>query len=279
MRQHKGKIRLMIGGVLFGALAGLVHFLSPEDRPAPGTLPQPEKTVAATVKGVQIFGTGWGRTLAADGTGFYNDLVTLTLDGLPVSYTVSPYRRAKAVFLRGNPGCLYPSNIPLLIAGGEIDSSEGYIDTDGFLTVKVFVFSRPGTAPPASIHDIDHRSVAYAMGSRVPYFLKDANADFIAVADETDKARMLLSGRVDLISAALPDAKFVFDELGQPLPPFDPTYKLNDTLVRITCHDTPENRAFVQAFNNQLGDLRKTGALAALFEQAGLDVTLYLPGE
>ncbi|NVJ98227.1 MAG: hypothetical protein HWE25_08745 [Alphaproteobacteria bacterium] len=279
MRKHITKKRfLLIGTLLLVATISIGNqmFQSGETAKqvtAP-TAPSPEPVA---LSGLQIYGTNWGETLATDGTGFYNDLVKLALSGFDVRYDIRPYRRAKALFLRGAASCLYPSNIQLLIDGQEIESPDGFIDTDGFLVVKVFVFSKPGTKPPSTVAEINHKSVAYAMGSRVPFFLRNANADFIAVSDETDKAQMLLSGRVDLMSAAMPDAKFVFDGLGTPMPPFDANYLLNDTVVRITCHDTPGTRAFVAAFNEHLASLGNSGALSSLISSAGLDADLYLP--
>lgn len=248
---------------------------------APTKQPQNIKPLPFEVAegGVQIYGTAWGMTLSEDGSGFYNELIRLFLDGLetPVQYDILPYRRAKALFYRNTESCLYPSNIDLLMDGGEISSADGLIDTRGILNVKVYVFSPPGTAPPASAHDVDHRSVAYAMGSRVPFFLRGANADFIAVANESDKARMLLSGRVDLMTAAMPDAKFVFEAMQKPLPPFNPEYELNNTLARVTCHDTPKNRAFVAAFNTHAMAVLKGGKAHALMLENRLDAASYLP--
>lgn len=251
------------------SLAGLALFAQAASAespvPAPGHFP--------------IYATDWGLTLKGDGSGFYNELARFVLTGVSdePAYTILPYRRAKSIFLRGGGACLYPSNIQLLLDGGEIESTTGFIQSHAFLRVKVFLFSRPGTMPPASIRDVDHKSVAYAMGSRVPYFLKEANADYIAVADEVAKAQMLISGRVDLMSAAMPDAKFVFDKLGAPLAPHDTNYMLNDTAVRITCHDTAATRAFIDRLNTRIDALIVSGELQAFMESHGLNGAVYTP--
>lgn len=283
------KRTITIWGILFILLGGALWFLRPLAfmTPAPelNTAPRAGKdTDPANTPGhadLRIYGTAWGLTLATDGSGIYNEILRLALVGsrVPATYDVRPYRRAKALFSRDQNSCLYPSNIPLLMNGGEIDGPDGYLDSAGLLHVKVFVFAPHGSRPPSGIRDIDGQSVAYAMGSRIPHFLRDAQgADFIAVADETDKARMLLTGRVNLITAALPDAKFVYDQLGTDLPPFDPAYELNDTLVRVTCHDSAAARAFLAAFNASIKNLKANGVLETLLSGQGLDPKLYAPG-
>ncbi|WP_262690089.1 hypothetical protein [Kordiimonas aestuarii] len=233
----------------------------------------------ATPTPFPLYATDWGLTLKGDGTGFYNELAQFVLDGREgdVAYTILPYRRAKSLFHRGQTSCLYPSNIQLLLDGGEVADGTGLIDSHAFLRVKVFLFSKTGTAPPKSLGDVDDKSIAYAMGSRVPYFLRDAKADYIAVADEVAKAQMLVTGRVDLMSAAMPDAKFVFDKLGVPLPPHDTGYMLNDTAVRITCHDTALTRLFIDKLNKRVDRLISSGALATFMENHGLDGAVYTP--
>lgn len=267
---------------LLGAAVAVVFFWKAPDQQTTDVkqpaVPRPPSDAKINTD-IHIYATAWGMTLAENGTGFYNDLANLYLTGLEtsVNYDIRPYRRAKALFFRDKASCLYPSNIELLREGGEISSADGFIDTVGFLQVKVYVFSPPGTTPPAKIDDVAHQSVAYAMGSRIPYFLRNTKADFIAVANESDKAKMLLTGRVDLMTAAMPDAKFVFDAMGVPLPPFDPSYELNNTPVRMTCHDTPENRSFADAFNQHAQALVQSGEVQKLFEIHRLDPKLYLP--
>ncbi|WP_020397936.1 hypothetical protein [Kordiimonas gwangyangensis] len=226
-----------------------------------------------------VFATDWGLTLKGDGTGFYNDLARYILEGTSDAgtYTILPYRRAKSAFLHAKEACLYPSNVQLLLDGGEISDASGLIETHAFLRVKVFLFAKPGTQPPATLKDVNDKAVAYAMGSRVPYFLRHATADYIAVADEVAKAQMLLSGRVDLMSAAMPDAKFVFDKLGAPLPPHNTDYMLNDTAVRITCHDSEATRAYVARLNARIDGLIASGALKSFMESYGLDGAVYTP--
>ncbi|MCJ9428651.1 transporter substrate-binding domain-containing protein [Kordiimonas marina] len=227
-----------------------------------------------------VLATDWGMTLKSDGSGFYNDLARRTImeADMGSDYEIQPYRRAKARFFDEKTSCLYPSNLKLLMDGKEIEKTDGLIESAPIIRVRVYVFSRPGTTPPASADAIEHKVLAYAMGSRVPYFLRDANIDFIAVTDEAAKAQMLLTGRVDLISAAMPDLKFVMDRLGAPLPPFNPAFELNNTQVRVVCHDTPDNRVFIGKLNAHMKKIEADGTLAGFLNSQGLDATHYLPG-
>jgi len=240
---------------------------------------QDTETATVGTPMTHIYATEWGMTLKSDGSGFYNDLARLTVmkADMGAVYEIQPYRRAKARFMDETSSCLYPSNLKLLMDGKEIRSTDGLIQSAPIVRVRVYVFSRPGTTPPASAQGIEHKVLAYAMGSRVPYFLREANIDFIAVTDELAKAQMLLSGRVDLMSAAMPDLKFVMDRLGKPLPPFNPAFELNDTQVRVVCHDTPENRDFMAKMDAHMKKITADGTLKDFLTGQGLTAKVYLP--
>ncbi|TNE60874.1 MAG: hypothetical protein EP335_17705 [Alphaproteobacteria bacterium] len=268
-RCHRLKALLAAGAALWGAQAATA-----QDSAAGDAADTP-----VGQRAVHVLATDWGMTLKSDGTGFYNDLARFVIQkaDMGANYEVQPYRRAKARFFREPASCLYPSNLNVLSDGQEIETREGLIESDAIIRVRVFMFSPPGTTPPAKMEDINDRIVAYALGSSLPQFLKGTHADFIAVTDEVAKAQMLLSGRVDLMSAAMPDLKFVMDKLGTHVPPFNPDFPLNDTYIGVVCHDTPANRAFIGRLNDVIGATSQDGSLAAFLTGQDLDASVYLP--
>ncbi len=221
-----------------------------------------------------IYGTGWGMTLALDGTGFYNDVLKAVLAEMetPKAYQPLPYKRAKVDF-RGNAGsCLYPSDISHMARGKEIDVPENYIQAAPLIWVESHIFSRYGEPPLASLEALKGRKIAYPNGSALPTFLEEYGARFLPTTTETAKARMLVAGRVDHMSGSLPDNIFVFKSMGRPLPPYNPDLALARVGVTVVCHDTAENQIFVGAFNDALARILASGDMAAVFEASGVDL-------
>lgn len=228
---------------------------------------------------VHIIATDWGLTLKANGTGFYNDLARFVLPPSigPVNYEILPYKRAKRLFLRDRNTCLFPSNVDYLHQSGTIASPEGFIGARPVVFSQTHLFSRLGTTPPGGPEDLGGKRIAYALGSDVINMLKPAQAFFIAVPDETDKAQMLIEGRIDLLIADLPDAKFVFDELGVPVQAYNHSFNLSDAETGVVCHRSPRHEAFVAAFNSNLDALTKSGELETFFRAQGLDPAAHMP--
>ncbi|NVJ97089.1 MAG: hypothetical protein HWE25_02995 [Alphaproteobacteria bacterium] len=226
-----------------------------------------------------IFGTGWGMTLALDGTGFYNDVIRLALEDVTPEklYQPLPYKRAKVEFAKDTASCLYPSNIEHLARGGEINLDNDFIQTVPVIWVESHLFSRPGTPPLTSLSALEGKKVAYPNGSALPTVLGEFGAQFMPTTDENTKARMLIAGRVHYMSGSLPDNIFVFKALGHPLPPYNPDLALIRTGVSVVCHDTPANRTFVQAFDARMATLMRDGGMEALYAVEGVDLR-FLPG-
>ena len=267
--------------LIFAALLTMTGLLlTPSGARAEDTPPGP----IGTPEPIHIFATDWGLTLKSDGTGFYNDLARLILtpDGnaadYAVDYEILPYRRAKRHFFEEAGTCLYPSTTEYLATTGDIQNRVNFIDSPSTLTNRIHIFAAHGHTPPKSRDDLNGKRIAYAMGSRLPYALEGPTALFIAVAYEVDKAEMLLSGRVDLITAAMPDAKFVFEKLGVETAPYDPDLVITKAGVGVVCHNTPENVAFISDLTNRLAELKASGALAAFLRAQGLEPEDYIDG-
>jgi len=227
-----------------------------------------------------IYVTSWGITLATDGTGFYNDLARFLLDEKTTDkqYHIAPYRRAMRGFLEDAESCVYPKNVDALYRTGDWGEHDRLIESDGLLKSPIRVFTPVGQPTISQEADLSGKRIAYAMGAKIPHSVHVADAIFIPVADEVDKAKLLKRGTVDAIVANLPDALFVFRHLKEPLPPYDQDYlPVPPPVIRIVCHDTPNNRAFMERFNARLKQTVKSGALAHFFDQNGLDPKTYMP--
>lgn len=228
-----------------------------------------------------IVGTAWGITLSADGTGFYNDVLYGVLAAMKDKkpYRPQPYRRAKAEFSYHADNCIYPASLKHLGRGGELHEDRDYIETKPLIFVESHIFSRPGIDALSSFEGMAGKRTAYPNGSALPTVLGDYGAIFVPTTDEITKARMLLIGRVDFMSGSLPDNIFVFRQLNQPLPAYNPDLALAKLQVGIVCHATPENRRFVAAFNQILGRMIQYGAYQGLFEDAGVDLRFLPTGD
>lgn len=228
-----------------------------------------------------VYATDWGLTLKADGTGFYNDLAQLLFSPEigAVDYEILPYRRAKRHFFDEAGACFYPSSIEYLTATGDMESAPDFIESGSMLRNRIHLFAAPGKPAPRSKEDVNGKRVAYAMGSKIPYALPDTTALFIAVADEVDKAEMLLTGRVDIISAALPDVKFVFESLGADMAPYDPDFVIAGSGIGVVCHNTPENAFFLTQLNRRRATLVRSGKFSQFLEERGLPASDYLSAD
>ncbi|WP_020397948.1 hypothetical protein [Kordiimonas gwangyangensis] len=225
-----------------------------------------------------IFATDWGLTLKGDGTGFYNDLAQLIFspDIGPIDYEILPYRRAKRHFFEEAGACFYPSSMEYLTTTGDMVNAPDFIESGSMLNNRIHLFAAPGKPAPRTKEDVNGKRVAYAMGSKIPYALQGTTALFIAVADEVDKAEMLLTGRVDIISAAMPDVKFVFDSLGAEIAPYDPDFVIAGSGIGIVCHNTPENALFLTQLDRRKVMLQQTGKLKRFLEERGLSAMEYI---
>jgi len=204
-----------------------------------------------------VYATAWGETLAQDGSGFYNEIAgdILARSPGPELYQIMPYRRAKANFFANKGSCLFPSSLPALVKAGQIDAPKNYIESNALFAARTHLFVRSGEMPPKSFGDLFGKSIAYPNGSVVRSILEGNGARLISVNDEKNKAEMLISGRVDIISGMIPDIAIVFGEMGGDLPVYEPTFALNELDVTFVCQKTAKTELFVKGLNGALDAL------------------------
>lgn len=230
-----------------------------------------------------IFATAWGSTLAQDGTGFYNEIAADVLAIAPGEelYQPRPYRRAKVSFFNTHDACLYPSSLSALAKAGQIEKPEDFIESNGVFKARTHLFVRAGVTPPAKMSDLFGKTIAYPNGSVVESILSGQGARLISVASEEDKAEMLLSGRVDIISGMMPDTAIVFSKMKGDMPLYDPALVLYEVPVTFVCHKTETNIAFIDKVNGALATLSRDPAYRARMAEAhlALDVLARASGD
>lgn len=227
-----------------------------------------------------IFATGWGITLDADGSGFYNDYARFTLgEGLgSENYLVAPYKRAMRRFQREKTSCVYPKSVDALMRTGAWSEGESYIESAAMLRSPMRIFTLDTKSVIRSPKDLRGKKLAYALGSKIPASLGDIGAEYVPISDEVDKAKILDTGAVDAMIANMPDALFVFQSLDRDLPAHDPNYDpIPVPHIRIVCHDTASNRDFIKRFNQRLQELAASGEMTKYLESLGLDPAIYMP--
>jgi ABC-type amino acid transport substrate-binding protein len=223
-----------------------------------------------------VYGTVWGQTLAQDGTGFYNDIFN-DLAALPekaVDYKLMPYRRARAQFLADKSACLYPSARAVLLSGGH-DVGLDLIETDAVFMAQEHLFAAAGVTPPKSLADLDGKTVAVPTGSVMLKLLAGTGAQLISVNDETAKAQMLITGRVDMMSGMLPNEHLIFQSLDTRMASYDRNFLLIDAGVGVVCHNTAANQAFIRQVNDRITELQASAAFQDRLAAAGVAETPY----
>jgi ABC-type amino acid transport substrate-binding protein len=228
---------------------------------------------------IQIYGTSWGPTLAMDGTGIYNDFARSVFDkaGVYSSYKIGPYNRSKQTFLREESGCLYPSSISVLKAGDEMADDDDFIETTSFLLVKSYLFAARGQRQYDGEMSLKGKWVGYPVGSALPMLMQDSGASFLAINDEEDKAKLLITGRIDYMSGTLPDTAFVFKSLDQPLPTMDRRHLLFSSGVGVVCHRSEASEQLINRLNEAFLHQYQAGDLQKYLKNADLDPENYLP--
>ncbi|NVJ71264.1 MAG: transporter substrate-binding domain-containing protein [Alphaproteobacteria bacterium] len=218
-----------------------------------------------------VYGTVWGHTLEQDGSGFYNELFSaLTSEGLngQVDYKPMPYRRARTQFKASRSACLYPSALSVLKAGG--DDQPGLLESQSLFQAQEHIFTRPDSQPPRSLADLRGKTVAIPTGSIMAKILKGSGARLITVHDETAKAQMLMTGRVDMMAGMLPNEHLIFASLGTHMAAYDEDFTLLEAGIGVVCHDTPENRSFIRTLDDRIKSLQQTSAFREKLSEAGI---------
>lgn len=199
---------------------------------------------------LKVYASAWGLTLKQNGKGYYNDVYKALVKGLAKKprYLPIPSNRAFANFKQDDNSCIYPNNIDYMSKFHTGDKP--LIAGPAMVNARVFLFASPGNKIARSVEDIKGKTLAHPAGSPISKTWAGKGIKFITVHDETSKARMLLSGRVDYMTGTLPDAQLVFNALKKPLPAHDAQTPLMKYSLTVVCHDTVEARAFISGLTD-----------------------------
>lgn len=131
------------------------------------------------------------------------------------------------------------------------------------------IFTLAEEPPIASIKELRGMVVGHIKGHEV-YLdpVLEGELELEAVRSEAQAVQMLKMGRLDALIAAIPDIRPYLDRLS-----YAPGHPLLESFDRINCHDTKQNRAFLEALSGQLRRLKEDGVYQEVLGE------LYVPFE
>lgn len=219
-----------------------------------------------------VVGTAWGMSFDRSGEGLYYEYISALQELVDVAFDFSalPYKRARNQFMTRQADCIYPSFASLFIRSGLIEDPDSIIMSRPLLNKKVFVFSRPGRPAIRSLDDLSGHKVAHTMGSAFPDLYPNIKAVYLPIADDRQKARILLGGRVDFMIGTMPDTGTVFKSLNVELPPYGPIGGIEQYSTGIVCYRTDDTENFMSKLNDTASDFIASGRLYDLLIRNGL---------
>ncbi|SFM35596.1 substrate-binding periplasmic protein [Marinobacter zhejiangensis] len=196
--------------------------------------------------------------LDASGDGVYQQIFNKAMESLDyqVSQDFYPYKRALYQFKAGRADCIFSFTEVLrkTLGDGQIIASYP-LGSFGY-----FLFSPAGQPPVSSNEELAGLRVGAVIGHEGYYAeALEYSGEVLQVHSDEQAIEMLRQGRIDVAIAALPDIQPYMDDL---------TYSAEFPLFlgydRITCYDTPENRAFLDGLSAELMKLKADGTYQRL---------------
>jgi ABC-type amino acid transport substrate-binding protein len=182
-------------------------------------------------------------------------LAKVAASGVPVDYTVAAPARAEAEFKEKKVGCSTPIDVRFW------PGKEKLVNSAPMNVVKIYLFSRPGEGPYTSLGQLKGKHLGARRG--LPYGPKLASSGMTPelVNEDDQNVQKLQSKRIDAFLAYVPDMWFWSKDKKQPLPNHDKDHPFDIHNDALLCYDTPENRAYLKAFDAVIEKLRSSGEL------------------
>lgn len=183
---------------------------------------------------------------------------------IAIDIEVQPILRATASFAYDTASCQFPTSLDAKrIASPEMQSA-ALIETAPFDYVSLRVYTRPGDALVRSMQGLEGRHVGFMAGSVAGTLAKQAGAIAHAAKTEAQLSLMLERKRIDSIVGHYPDVVLAMVKQGSAIGHFDPAFSVYKTGVTIVCHDTPDNRRFVEKASKVIIAMRRDGRMKTL---------------
>jgi ABC-type amino acid transport substrate-binding protein len=192
----------------------------------------------------------------ADKSGDYDKvLAKVAANGVTVDYSVIAPGRAEADFKERKFACTMPIDVRFW------PGKEKLVNSEPMNVVKIFLFSRTGEGPYTSLDQLKGKLIGARRG--IPYGPKLAASGMTPelVNEDDQNVQKLQAKRIDAFLAYVPDMWFWAKDKKQPLPNHDKDHPVDIHRDALLCHDTPENRAYIKAFDAEVVKLRASGEL------------------
>ena len=200
----------------------------------------------------------------ARGEGWYADVLTDMLrdSGQQYDYRVYPFRRAVRIFFEREADCIWALDSKLLREFGGKDSD--LTDSEVLFVSKQYIFMASGVPAISDIAELAGKKLGILNGSNLPDLLGGLSVDFVHVADQDTKVRMLVNNRLDAIGGWVPEILVAFRNQGAAPTSFNPAIVLASSNVGIVCHTSPRTLSFLNAANPSIKGFAKSNRLQEL---------------
>lgn len=192
-----------------------------------------------------------------DGKGKYQTLVweASTRASLEIDEHYFPQKRALLLFFKKKYPCIY-GYTDLAV---ETLGAERLVASFPLGVFKQYIFTKKGTPALTSINQLIGKSVGGVLGDDLqPWYIKftQMGIDLDLVRSTDQNIKKLQHNRLDAMVSFLPDIQEYVNELS-----FAPESPLFTAYDRVTCHYTPETKAFIEKLSASLKEIKHDGTL------------------
>ncbi len=219
--------------------------------------------IAYSVSAIDLLAPAIIGLVEEDGTGKYQLLMREAAKRANLKFTEHhyPQRRALKLFLlKGSSCCIYAYTDLAVEKLGK----ENVVASFPIGIFKQYIFTKKGTTVLTSIDQLKGKSVGGVLGDDLqpwyPNFTK-AGVHLNLVISTEQNLKMLHQGRIDAMISFLPDIAEYVGQLD-----FAPDNSLLTSYDRITCHNTPEGRQFVEKISSALQEMKHDGTMKKILE-------------
>lgn len=201
------------------------------------------------------------RWIEEDGTGFAIEIYRAVFEqiGIPVTGTYRPTKRAIKDYERKRSDCFL---------GGDEQSSLDYIGlsviaSEPIIKVQYVAYTLKNQTKIMSRDALEGKVIGIKRGVKADTFKLDGlNIQFSIVDTVTQNIAMLKSGRIDVFMSVYPDEKELINDLH-----FEPSLVLYTYTETLHCHQSPENKAFLDSFNKGLQSIKENGVYRDIYQK------------
>jgi len=211
----------------------------------------------------KIYGLELADRMCADESEHYN-IFLLELRNLGLDYNLnyySPMRRTR-LFLNDKIACAFPANEIVLRKISSRASKPNFITSAPVDYISMVAITIDESQNIQISNDLAGKSIAIMSAFKPRNLL--GNVDYARVGyanSHGDLLKLLYRKRIDVVVGLMPHFFLAAKRLNLPLPYVTGVWFFKKQPVSLVCHDTTNNRVFVQEFNQRLKQLRSTGKL------------------